>query len=256
MWRYSNKPLIVITNWRDGKHPHAGGAEMLCERLATNLVDRDYEVVLLASAVEDQPAVEQILGFTVIRRGGRFTVYAYALWWILLHRRKIYGVIDTQNGIPFFTPLVVKRKTPVLMLLLHIHRNQFELYFSPLMASIGKWLERSGSRLVYRHRTLIAISPSTRFGARRHLGLKGDIVVVPPGSEPSVTSPTAIRIRSENPRIVCVARLVPHKGTAMVIHAIAELVQRIPTIELHLVGDGPERRGLELLTSKLGLEIV
>ncbi len=246
--------LIVITNWRDLKHPQAGGAELVCERLARAFVQRGHDVVLLTSAVAGEPHKEQVAdGYWIVRRGGTFTVYLWALAWLVWHRKYVRGVLDSQNGIPFFTPLVVRRRTPVLMLLHHVHHDQFLLYFSPAMAKVGQWLERRGAGLVYRNRTIIAISPSSRKGVRLRLGLKGDIVVVPPGSESVVSSLPGIRGRCERPRIVCVGRLVTHKAMAAVVEAMPSVVLELPEAELHIVGEGPERPALEKLVAELGL---
>jgi glycosyltransferase involved in cell wall biosynthesis len=246
--------LIVITNWRDGKHPQAGGAELVCERLARAFVERGHDVVLLTSAVAGEPGKEQTAdGYWIVRRGGRFTVYPWALLWLLWHRRYVCGVIDSQNGIPFFTPLVVRSTTPVLMLLHHVHTDQFLMYFSPAVAKVGQWLERRGSGLVYRDRTIVAVSPSSRTGVRLRLGLKGDIVVVPPGSESVVSSLPGIRGRAERPRIVCVGRLVVHKSVDSIVEAMPAVVAAFPDVELHLVGDGPERFALEALVDRLDL---
>ncbi|MGA3148098.1 MAG: glycosyltransferase family 4 protein [Acidimicrobiales bacterium] len=248
-----HRALLVILNWRDLKHPDAGGAEMVCERLARSSVVRGYEVVLLSATVHGECRREKTDGYMIIRRGGRFTVYPWALLWLALHRNQIIGVIDSQNGIPFFSPLALRPKTPVLMLLHHIHQEQFALYFSPFMAAVGRWLERYGSRFVYRDRSIVAVSPSTRARARRTLGLKGDIVVIPPGTDAVVSDLASRRRRSEHQSIVCVGRLVAHKCTASIINAIPALLAEFPHVELHLVGDGPERSAIEALVESLGL---
>jgi glycosyltransferase involved in cell wall biosynthesis len=251
--RSPNRRWLVIVNWRDLKHPDAGGAEVVCERLAKTFVQRGYDVVLLSAAVAGEGHKERVDGYTIIRRGSRFTVYPWALLWLALHRGNIAGIIDSQNGIPFFSPLVVPRRTPVLMLLHHIHQEQFGLYFSRAPATVGRWLERYGSRLVYRDRTIVAVSPSTRARARRTLGLKGDIVVIPPGSDAVVPMLVPTRTRSEHESIVCVGRLVPHKSTASIIGAIPPLLSEFPHLEVHLVGHGPERPAIEALVESLGL---
>ncbi len=247
-------PLVVIANWRDEQHPASGGAEVLCGRLAKNLAIRGYEVVFLTSSVNGSPHTETTDGYTIIRRGGRFTVYAWVLTWIWQNRRRMHCVIDTQNGIPFFAPLVVKNDTPVLMLLLHVHQDQFDLYFSPLVAFMGKWLERIAARIVYRDRTIVAISPSTGTGARQRLGLKGDVVVVPPGCDSMDSLPDADRARCEHPRIVCVGRIVSHKNTHSIIRAVPSLLEHFENLTVHVVGDGPERQSLEELIVTMRLE--
>jgi len=54
-------------------------------------------------------------------------------------------------------------------------------------------------------------------------------------------------------RLLVVGRLAPEKNHSELIQAIAVLRDRGYTLELSVLGDGPERRRLERLTSQLGL---
>jgi len=242
--------LIVIVNWRDSAHPEAGGAELYCEQVARRLAAEGKEVVFLTAHASGRRK-ERRDGYTVIRRGGRFTVYPWALLWLLVHRRQVVGVIDSQNGIPFFSPLAVPRRTPVVLLLHHIHQQQFSLYFRPPLAAVGRWLERTGSRWVYGRRAVAAVSVSTRWAARRELMLRGPIHVIPCGLNMPATLPMVER--SMSPRIACVGRLVPHKRLDLLIEAMPEVLKRVPDVELHLVGEGPERARLHDLVTARGL---
>ena len=173
-------------------------------------------MVLLTAAADGQSPTETKDGFRIIRKGSRFTVYPWTLLWILWNRRSVRAVIDSQNGIPFFTPLVVGRRTPVPLLLHHVHRRLFIHYFSPFTARIGQWLESTGTRIVYGDRAVIAVSPSTRKGARRDFKLRGEIFVVPPGCKAVGTEPPGTRLRCSHERIVWVGRLVPQKRIGMI----------------------------------------
>ncbi len=248
------RSLLVLTNWRDGRHPDAGGAEEVCEHLARSFARHGWEVVLVTSAVDGQARTERRDGFQIIRRGSRFTVYPWTLLWIAWNRRSIRAVIDSQNGIPFFTPLVVSRKTPVLLLLHHVHHELFAHYFPPFTARLGQWLESTGTRLVYGRRSVVAVSPSTRRGARRDFKLRGEIFVVPPGCEAVGPEPPGERNRSEHERIVWVGRMMPQKRIALILEAMPELLTDFPDLELHLAGDGPERRRLVELAADLRLD--
>jgi glycosyltransferase involved in cell wall biosynthesis len=252
--RHHHKATLVITNWRDRSHAEAGGAEAVCEQLAKRFAADGHDVVILTAAVPGQPRREQRDGYTLVRRGGRFTVYPWALMWLARHRRSLEGVIDSQNGIPFFTPLVVRRTTPIVLLLHHVHQQQFGRYFPPVVAAIGRWLESTGSRLVYAERAVAAVSPSTRQHARHQLGLKGTIQVVPPGWDGSASDVSGPRSRLPRPSIVCVGRLVPHKRTDLVIEAMPAVVASFPYVELHIIGDGGERPRLARLVTALDLD--
>lgn len=241
---------LVIANWRDLDHPDAGGAELVCQELAARYAADGHDVVLLTASVDGRPRIEWRDGYRIIRGGGRFTVYAHALWWLLRHRRRIGAVIDSQNGIPFFTPLAVRARTPVVMLLHHVHQEQFAGYFSPPMAALGRWLESTASRRVYGQRAVVAVSPSTRTDARRTLGLRGSLWVAPPGL--SVT-PVAEAERSEKPTIVAVGRLVHHKQVERVVAALPAARERHPDLTMTFIGRGPEREPLLALAESLGV---
>lgn len=140
----------------------------------------------------------------------------------------------------------------MVLLLHHIHQRQFAQYFPSPVAAIGRWLERTGSRWVYRDRVIAAVSPSTRTGARRELGLKGPIFVVPPGfAGRSLCRGEAQSCGS--PRIVCVGRMVPHKRYELLIKAMPKVLASRSLAALHFVGDGPARADLEELARTEGV---
>jgi len=248
--RQDGPGALVITNWRDLDHPEAGGAELVCQELAARYASRGRDVVLLTAAVAGRPRVERRDGYRIVRGGGRFTVYAHALWWLLRHRRDIGAVIDSQNGIPFFTPLAVAASTPVVMLLHHVHQEQFAAYFPAPVAALGRWLESTASRHIYGRRAVVAVSPSTRTDARRRLGLRGSLWVAPPGL--SATPVTDVE-RSARPSIVSVGRLVHHKHVAQIVAALPAVLRRHPDLTMTFIGRGPERDALVALAESLGV---
>lgn len=188
----------------------------------------------------------------VVRVGGKFSVYPLALAWLLVHRRHVDAVVDSQNGIPFFSPAVVRRTTPVTLLIHHVHQQQFTEYFSRPLALFGRLLERQASALVYGERPVCVVSPSSRSDVRRQLRLSGPIFLVPCGQDRALD--TAGRDRSVEPRLIYVGRLVRQKRLELLVEALAEVAERLTTVELHLVGDGEERSQLESLAQRLGVE--
>jgi colanic acid/amylovoran biosynthesis glycosyltransferase len=84
--------------------------------------------------------------------------------------------------------------------------------------------------------------PEAKLGLH-HLGVDGDAITFRPRS---------IQL-GETVRVACSARMVPKKGLEYAIRALAKLRERKLDVELHLVGDGPERRSLEALIGDLEL---
>ena len=60
-------------------------------------------------------------------------------------------------------------------------------------------------------------------------------------------------LASPGPLVAVVGRLVAQKRVDLVIRAVPELVKRVPTARVVVVGDGPERTRLEALSEGLGV---
>jgi colanic acid/amylovoran biosynthesis glycosyltransferase len=55
------------------------------------------------------------------------------------------------------------------------------------------------------------------------------------------------------PRVLCIGRLVPEKGQAVLLEAVALLAERGHIVEVTFAGDGPSRPTLERLVDRLGI---
>ncbi|MBL7495411.1 glycosyltransferase family 4 protein [Frankia sp. CNm7] len=246
---------VVFLNWRDLDHPQAGGAELFCQSVAGRFAAAGVDVTLLTARPPGLAAKATVDGVQVWRGGGTFGVYPSVLARLARLARSARGVdavVDCQNGIPFFSPLVLPAATPVVQVLHHVHQKQFPLFFPGPVAKAGQLLEAPGSRWVYRRRPLAAVSPSTRDEARAVLRLPGPRFLVPNG----VTAPAGdapVPPRAASPTIVCVGRLVPHKRLHLLLEAIPALAARHPGLVVHLVGSGPDRERLEARAAELGI---
>ncbi|GII91098.1 glycosyltransferase family 4 protein [Sinosporangium siamense] len=175
---------VAVVNWRDPWHPAAGGAEVYAWEIATRLAAAGSRVTFVTARAPGQSAGERRDGVTVVRMGGTFGVYPRVLLWLAGRRRRFDAVIDCQNGIPFFTPLVTPRRTVVVGVVHHVHDAQFGVHFPRWLAAVGRTLEGPVARRVYRRHTSAAVSPSTEVAMRRRLGWLGPIVVIPNGCTP------------------------------------------------------------------------
>jgi glycosyltransferase involved in cell wall biosynthesis len=256
---------IAIVNWRDPWHPQAGGAERYAWEMARALVVRGAKVCFLTARASGQARAEQQAGIQIVRRGGQFTVYPRALGWLLAHRRSFDAVLDCQNGIPFFTPLVLPSKVPVLCVVHHVHSAQFGVHFPWWMASAGRFLEGPAARLVYRRHACVAVSPSTVAAMRRRLRWQGDIYLIPNG----VPKAEAEKVRSflrvpnfpntstRNPRnLVWVGRLVAHKRAELLLPLAERLRLRLRNdrLVIDVVGRGPAEGALAAKVAAYSLE--
>ena len=234
---------IIIANWRDPWHPEAGGAERYAWEMACALVAHGAQVRFVTARGTGQSRGEQRDGVEIVRLGGRLTVYPMVLAWLLAHRGWADAVLDCHCGIPFFTPVVLPRRVPVLCLVHHVHTDQFGMFFPAWMAWIGQFLEGPMSRVVYWRQGCVSVSPSTMKAMRERLHWNGDIYLVPNGTPPPARSPEAraqaregdgaLTAPEDLTRLVWIGRLVAHKRAELIVPVAA----RGFTIEV--VGRGP-----------------
>jgi glycosyltransferase involved in cell wall biosynthesis len=250
--RYRAEPgdHLVWLNYKDVGHPLCGGAEEFMHQVAARLVQQGQRVTIITARSRGAARVETIRGATVRRMGNTWTVYLLALIWLFRHRERIDGIVDTCNGIPFFSPVAVRRRVPVLVLIHHVHQVMFAQHFRFPLAQLGRWIERAGNRYVYGDRTIAVVSPSSRAEVRHVLGLTGPVFVAANGQQ-HLAAPGATR--SPAPRIVCVGRLAPHKRWDLLLRIMPRVIELVPDVELELIGDGPCRGRLERLAAELGL---
>jgi glycosyltransferase involved in cell wall biosynthesis len=252
---------VLFLNWRDTKHPEGGGSELYLDRVATQLVRRGYRVTLLCQAYGAAlPEETTPDGIRIARRGGRHTVYLMAAVTYLLgllgigplSRRRLGRpdlIIDVGNGIPFLSRLYSRR--PVIVLVHHVHREQWPVVFGPRLARIGWWIESVLAVRVYRRCQYVTVSESTReelagLGVDRHR-----IAVVHNGT-PEVTGPPVPR--TPHPSLMVLGRLVPHKRVEFALRATALLALELPEVELVVAGQGWWDEPLRQLTADLGIE--
>ncbi|MFI9001821.1 glycosyltransferase family 4 protein [Streptomyces sp. NPDC053541] len=243
---------IAFLNWRDPWHPQAGGAEAYAHEIARRFSAAGAHVTFVSARYPGAPAREYRDGLRIVRAGGAFGVYPAAAAHLLRNRHAYDAVVDFQNGIPFFSPLFTPRWTADLCVIHHVHQRQFDVRFRRPLSTVGRLLEKQVSRRVYRGRPIVVVSPSTREGARRELGLGNPLHIVPNGSPAGVPAEPA-GARSDTPALTVVSRLVPQKRVDLLLRALPALLRRFPELRLDLCGDGPELPALRELAGTLGV---
>ncbi len=225
---------VLFCNWRDTLNPEGGGSERYVETMARGLVERGHTVTIACAAHPQAPRDEVRDGVRYVRRGSKLDIYLTTLARILLRR---YGpidlVIDVQNGLPFFTRLGTRK--PVVVLVHHVHREQWPVVYPGLTGRLGWWIERRLAPRLYRHSRYVAVSRSTR-NELVELGIHRDrISVVHNGNDPI---PVTATTRSLTPRLCVLGRLVPHKQVEHAIDALVAVQHTRPDATLDVVGSG------------------
>lgn len=225
---------VVFLSWRDTRNPEGGGAERYLEKMATGLVERGCQVTIFCVAYAGAAPDEVVDGIRYVRRGTKLSVYAWGVW-ALLRRRfgRVDVVVDVQNGLPFFSRLVTRR--PVVVLVHHVHREQWPVVYPGLTGRVGWWVESRVAPRLYRHDQYVVVSRATRTELRE-LGVTGPrVAVVHNGTDPVVSVDAR---KSAYPSICVVGRLVPHKQVEHAIDAAGALVEEFPDLRLRIVGSG------------------
>lgn len=239
---------VLFCNWRDTRNPEGGGSEVYVESIAKALAVAGHDVTILCAAHGNAPTDEMLDGVRFRRHGSKLGVYPQVFLRQLLRRLGRFDVVvDVQNGIPFASTLT--GRTPVVVLVHHVHREQWPVVYGPVRSRIGWWLESRFAPRVYRGSRYVAVSHATR-DELVQLGVRiDDIAVVHNGCERPVLDPTP----AEHPRILVLGRLVPHKRVEHVLEAAASLRARHPDLRICVVGDGWWAPELSAAAADLGV---
>ena len=245
---------MLLLSWRDTGNPEGGGAEVYLEQMAAGLVARGAKVTLMSAAYPGAATDEVVDGIRYLRRGDKLAVYLQGMW-LLASRQlgRVDAVVDVQNGLPFFSRLVTRR--PVVVLVHHVHREQWPVVYPGVRGRIGWLLESRVAPWLYRHCQYVAVSRATRTELE-HLGVDADrIAIVHNGTAaPDAGGPSVAK--TDHPSICVVGRLVPHKRVEQAVNAVVRLRERVPDVRLTIVGSGWWENNLRQYVRALGAEDV
>lgn len=241
---------ILIFNWRDTRHVWAGGAEAYIHNLAKELVAKGHQVTVFCGNDGHHSVNDVVEGVRVIRRGGFYTVYIWAvIYYCLKLRGKFDVVIDSENGVPFFTPLFVG--VPKFLLIHHIHQQVFREHLPFPFSHIAMFIESKMMPLVYQNVKVLTVSESSKKEIYQiGLSRKKDVTVINPGIESNLFKPAK---KTSYPSIVFIGRLKPYKNVDVALKAFEKVVQKLPKARFVIAGDGEMLSTLKRMSTKMGL---
>lgn len=236
---------ILILNWRDIKHPLAGGAEISTHEHAKAWVKAGHQVIQFASFIQGEKQFDMIDGVQIIRRGSHYTVHFWAfLYYLKNFRNKTDIVIDEFHFIPFFTPLYVRAK-----IVAFIHETAEKIWFKnqPFPINILGFLLEPFVFKFYKKLPFITVSESTKrdlikFGINE----KNIHIIYNGGGFKKMDS------KKENtPTIIYLGRLAKDKGIEDAILTFSYIQREIQNVKLWIVGREEKEGYLNFLKKKV-----
>lgn len=244
-------PSILMFNWRDTKHVWAGGAEVYIFELAKRWVKQGNQVTIFCGNDRLNKNEEYIEDVRIIRKGGAYTVYIWAIiYYIFKFRGKFDVIIDSENGIPFFTPLFVRK--PKFLLIHHIHQGVFRSYLRFPLSYIAIFLETKVMPFIYKNQKIITVSESSRKQiVSMGLSTYENISVINPGIDLLNYS---VGAKTEHPSLLYLGRLKPYKNLDIIVYAFKKVLQKYPNAVLTFAGFGESMKNLQKLAKELGID--
>ncbi|MGA8544115.1 MAG: glycosyltransferase family 4 protein [Mycobacterium sp.] len=233
---------VLLLCWRDTGHPQGGGSETYLQRIGAQLAESGVAVTLRTARYAGAARREVVDGVRISRAGGRYSVYVWALLAMAaarlgmgpLRRVRPDVVVDTQNGLPFLARLIYGRR--VVVLVHHCHREQWPVA-GPVLGRFGWFVESRLSPRLHRRNQYVTVSlPSARDLVG--LGVQDERIALVRNGLDEAPEASLHGPRADNPRVLVLSRLVPHKQIEDAMAAVALLRESTPGLHLDIVGGG------------------
>jgi glycosyltransferase involved in cell wall biosynthesis len=248
-WAGRQRRGVVVLNWRDTWHPEGGGSEMYVAEVAQRLASSGVPVTVFTARYPGSASAEVRGGVHYRRRGGHLTVYLWALALLATGRLgRPRAVLEVQNGMPFLARLATRAR--VVVLVHHVHREQWPVV-GPVLARVGWFLESRVAVRVNRGCRYVAVSDTTRRELVQ-LGVDASAVTVAYNGLPAMPE-RLHQAPSDQPSLVTLSRLVPHKQIEHAIRLVDRLRVEHAGLTLTVVGSGWWEDHLRELCDELDL---
>lgn len=245
---------ILHIEYRDMKHPEAGGAEIVLFELYRRIVAQGHSVDYLCNGFEGGADEEWQEGIHIVRRG-RQAYFNYLVPWVYRRQLRRCGydlIVEGIDKIPFYMPLF-ERRVPVMAIVPHLFGSTVFQEVSWLPGLYVYLMERGVPRL-YGRSLFSLLCQGTRDDLIAR-GLPADQArVIPPGFNPSDYPAPEVKPARQRPTLLYVGRIKKYKGIQFGIQALLKLKPRYPDILFQIAGAGDFDGELRQLVRDLGLE--
>lgn len=242
---------ILILNWRDIKNPKSGGAEIVTMMHAKEWIKKGHGVTWFTSRFKDAPRLELVEGVEIVRLGNHIMVHLLAPLYYLLNKKKFDFVIDEIHGVPFMTPLYVRK--PLIAFIHEVAEEIWDYVYPFPVSKIGRIYEKIYLKL-YKNIHFWTDAGSTVQDLLKHGVEKNKCIVIPCPFKGSI-----VRLPQEKKRpynFVFISRLVKMKGAEDVLRAFSIINQFDNDTTLSIIGGGEAEyiKYLKSIAKNLGLQ--
>lgn len=249
---------ILIFSWRDPKHSLAGGAEQVVLEHAKGWVRAGNKVTWFSSKSKDIPEIEKIDQVEIIRGGYQYLgVQIAGFFYYIKNRKDIDLVVDQFHGLPFFTPLYVKK--PKIALIQEVagkvwFLNPLQFPLNMVVGLVGYIFEPL-IFLFYRKIPFMTGSESAKKQVVE-IGIPAkNITVVPHGVV--LSNSRAVWTKQKSPVVTYLGMISKDKGIEEAIKSFALVSKEIVDVSFWVIGKEESKkyfRKIRRLIKKLKLE--
>jgi glycosyltransferase involved in cell wall biosynthesis len=223
--------------WRDLADPDAGGSEVHADHVMTRWAQAGLDLSHRTST-DGQSETFTRNGYTVTRRGGRYSVFLSVITARLLRRAKRdVAIVEIWNGVPWFSQLWGNKVRTTW--LHHIHEDMWNESLPRLLAPIARWVEIWLAPKFYRHTRIATLATTTRDELISRGYRANHVVVAEPGIDPRYCPRN--NAKTPSPTLLAVGRLAPVKRFPLLLETFAEVLRSFPDAHLTIAGDGPDK---------------
>lgn len=227
-------------------NPKAGGAERSILEICSRLVGMQYDVTVLAAGCKGYKGNETFRGFKIRRFGNSLFLHLYVPLFIMKNMPDVV-VDDLGHAIPWPSTTLLRKKAVVFFH--HLHARSLPGQVNRILAYLITALEKCYF-IIYSNNTFVTES-TTSVDDLMRLGIdRQNIVRITPGVNLNLYRRSE---KTTDPSIVYFGGMRKYKRPAEIIHIFHDLIGKIPTLQLIMIGIGSELQRLQELVKTYGL---
>ena len=235
--------------WRDLADPDAGGSEVHADHVMTRWAQAGLSVSHRTSS-DGQSETFTRNGYTVTRRGGRYSVFLHVIAARLFRRaKKNVAIVEIWNGVPWLSQLWGNKVRSTW--LHHIHEDMWSESLPFVLAPIARWVEISVAPKFYRRTRIATLATTTRDELISRGYIADRVVVAEPGIDPRYQPRD--NAKTPTPTLLAVGRLAPVKRFPLLLQIFTEVLHHVPNAHLTIAGDGPDKELMQRDIERLNL---